>query len=296
MPFRRAIAALRFLPLAAALGAFAASAGALKTPGAQAGDALHPLRPGYLGVSLRDLDAAEATRLHLPPAPHPALGAMVVTVDRDAPAWSFGLRPGDVVLELNAQPVADVEDLRRRLRECRAGETITIRILRQGGEQRSLAIPLGDQDSVARAAMSKHIHTEADLQPANSFGAPGPAFAAPAPAGGRGVASTLFDALIPASIYTGLECDPLTPQLAGFFGVPGGAGLLVTGVNPDSPAAAAGLAAGDVILQAAGKPTDTRGALAHALRDGKGKPVALAVMRNRQELNVQLQPAKRKKL
>ncbi len=287
-------AACRTLPLLAAAASCAVTSGASKAAGPQAGEAAHPLRPGYLGVSLRDLDAAEATRLHLPPAPHSVSGAMIVTVDRDAPAWTSGLRPGDVVLELNAQPVENVEDLRHRLHECPSGDTITLRILRHD-DQRSFAVLLGDQDSVAQAAFNRHFHTQADLPPANGFAAPAPDFV-PSSTGSRGPASTFFDALIPASIYTGLECGPLSPQLAMFFGVPGGAGLLVTGVNPGSPAAAAGLAAGDVILRAADKPINTRGALARALRDSKGRPVSLAIVRNHQEIGVSLQSAKRKKL
>ena len=258
-------------------------------------------RPGYLGVSLRDLDAAEATWFHMPApgAPHPTMGALIVTVDRDAPAWAAGLRPGDVLMELNGLGVEGVEDIRKRLREFPPGETITVRVTRHGGE-RSVAVVLGDQDAIAQNALSRHLHGPAvgafssgfeepiGAQPASTL------LSAPKP---RGVASTLFDALTPgSSSYTGLEVDPLTPQLAAYFGVQADGGLLVTAVNEASPAALAGLSAGDVILRAGGKPVATRGALAHALHGGKGKLVPLTVLHDHQEVVCTLQPGKRKKL
>ncbi len=260
-------------------------------------------RPGYLGVSLRDLDAAEATRFRmpaiLPGAPHPTMGALIVTVDRDAPAWAAGLRPGDIVLELNGLGVEGVEDLRKRLREFAPGITIMLRTMR-AGEERSVAVVLGDQDAVAQNAFNRHLHAQPEGIFSSGFGMPtggAPASAAllPAPKS-RGVASTLFDALTPgSSSYTGLEVNPLTPQLAAFFGVRADGGLLVTAVNDNSPAAFAGLSAGDVILRAAGKPVASRSALAHALHGGKGRPVPLTVLHDHQEVLCALQPGRRKK-
>ena len=253
-------------------------------------------RPGYLGVSLRDLDAAEATRLHR----RGAMGAMIITVDRDAPAWGAGLRPQDVVLEIDGQPVDGVEMLRRRLRECTPGESVTLRV-RRGEDEMSYAVTLGDQDKVAQNAVSRHLRPGASAaavsDPPNvpdnfAFAGPGPAPQGPS----RGMASTLFDALIPGSSYTGLEVDPLTPQLAAFFGVRSNGGLLVTAVNSGSPAAGAGLVAGDVILRAANRPVATRSSLAHALRAAKGNAVALAVLHDHKELILSLAPEKRKKL
>ncbi len=248
-------------------------------------------RPGYLGVSLRDLDSAEASHLH-------TAGVMIVTVDRDAPAWTAGLRPGDILLELNGLPVEGVEVLRRRLREFPAGTSLTLRIHR-GRSETSYAVTLGDQEAIALHAWSEHVR----MAP-GSFGSPAftaESFAAPAPpppsSGARGVASTLFDALMPDTVYTGLEVSTLTPQLASFFGVHAtGSGLLVTDVRAGSPAAAAGMAAGDVIVSANNQPTGSRGALAHTFRAAKGNAVSLFVLRDHRELILSLQPGKRKRL
>ncbi len=256
-------------------------------------------RPGYLGVSLRDLDSAEATRFNL----HGAMGAMIVTVDRDAPAWGAGLRPGDVLLELNGQPVDGVDVLRRRLRDCYAGTSITLRVRRRG-EDMSFAVALGDQDLIAQNALTLHLRAVGNgagssaASPASlGFAAPFPASSPPpATRASHGVASTLFDALMPASTYTGLEVDPLTPQLAAFFGVRAGGGVLVTAVSAGSPASVSGFTAGDVIVRAGEKSVATRAELARALHKGRGTPVPVAVLRDRHELVLSLLPGKRKKL
>jgi serine protease Do len=263
----------------------------------------HPLtgRPGYLGVGLRDLDASEATRLHM--RPNGAMGAEIVTVDRDAPAWTAGLRRGDIVIDFNGNPVDGLEDLRRRLRACAEGETVTLRV-NHAGEEHTVAVTLGDEQAIARQSLERRIDPLSDGDgagdpfPLSGQSLPGAradfTSPAPPPAGNssRGVASTLLDALIPASYYTGLEVDPLTTQLASYFGLTGRRGLLVTAVNASSPADRAGLTAGDVILLAGGTPVASRSALAHAVRASRGKPVGLVIQRNRRELTLSLQPGR----
>lgn len=336
--------ALRLLPVVLGLGVFgcvsSASAHILVRPDAT--QAFHAAlqshgvpHPGYLGVSLRDLDASEVTHLHLRAAPAnaPNVGAMIVTVDRDAPAWTAGLRPRDIVLELNGQPVDDVEVLRRRLREFSTGDTITIRVWR-GGSQMSFAVRLGDQDTIAQDAFTRHLRAPAGsgsslaASPLNGFSTNGsaldgstfrgagsafldeppspgaPSDASPVPNASRSFTSSLLDALIPSTLYTGLSVAPLTPQLGVYFGTHAPGGLLVTAVAHRSPAEVAGLAAGDVILgvemrgdgRTETRSITTRSGLASAVRGAHGGPVSLRVMRARAAMTLSLQPSRRRKL
>lgn len=260
----------------------------------------HPApRPGYLGVSLRDMDAAEVMRIHL-------RGAMVVTVDRDAPAWTAGLRPSDVIVAINGQGVEGVEALRKRLRECIAGETITLHVWRDF-DVTTVPVTLGDRDEIAENSMNQHLRSFGSNEPDAPQGSfAEPSLSAPASAlqpagadpheGARGVASSLLEALTPGSLYTGLEVDPLTPQLAVYFGAHGHTGLLVTGVSDHSPGQAAGLRAGDVLLRADSRPLNSRSDLDHALHAAKGAPVTVTVLRDKHLISVSLTPGKKKKL
>jgi serine protease Do len=53
-------------------------------------------------------------------------------VDHDAPAGKSGLKVHDVILQLDGQPVDNVDQLRRRLREMPPGRTVTLLVSRDG--------------------------------------------------------------------------------------------------------------------------------------------------------------------
>jgi serine protease Do len=70
---------------------------------------------------------------------------------------------------------------------------------------------------------------------------------------------------LPSPLDFGLAVDALTPQLATFFKVPGGQGLLVTSVLEGSLASESGFRAGDVVIRVNGvepkSPRDLKGML-----------------------------------
>ncbi|QUV99642.1 PDZ domain-containing protein [Chloracidobacterium sp. MS 40/45] len=82
----------------------------------------------------------------------------------------------------------------------------------------------------------------------------------------------------------GLVTSDLTTQLAQFFGVAGG--LLVTHVLADSPAAAAGLRSGDVIVRVDGQPVrrgrDLSAVMLQSLSQQGEAPVTVEIIRERQ--------------
>jgi S1-C subfamily serine protease len=103
------------------------------------------------------------------------------------------------------------------------------------------------------------------------------------PPSGKGPGSGFLGHFALNAFYTGAELDPLSTQLADFFGVHDGAGLLVRSVNENSPAAQAGLKAGDVILRVNNQPVVSREDWTRQLRANRGRPMQLSVMRNKHE-------------
>jgi S1-C subfamily serine protease len=66
-------------------------------------------------------------------------GVIVLSAEPDSPAKRAGLRDDDVIVALEGQPVAGVDDLHRMLSDVRAGGTAELTVLR-GTERMRLAI------------------------------------------------------------------------------------------------------------------------------------------------------------
>ena len=80
-----------------------------------------------------------------------------------------------------------------------------------------------------------------------------------------------------------------------FFQLPLETGVLVTGIEPDSPAARTDLTDGDVIIEAAGTPIANIDDLHRLLTDEHvGVPVVLAIIRRTEKLTVSVTPEESK--
>ena len=118
-----------------------------------------------------------------------------------------------------------------------------------------------------------------------------PAPPQPAPASHK---SEGFIASILHGPFTGLVVAAMPPQLGTYFGAPKGQGLLVQSVQDGSPAAAAGVHAGDVILRADDQPMHTTSDWSKHLRATKGRLTTLDLLRDHQEMSLSLQPDSKK--
>jgi membrane-associated protease RseP (regulator of RpoE activity) len=82
--------------------------------------------------------------------------------------------------------------------------------------------------------------------------------------------------------YLGVGLVEMTPDLRSHFGVGRDAGVMVGSVEPDSPAAKAGVEVGDIILKANGESIESSHDLSRAVRGKKaGDTIQLEVSRNR---------------
>lgn len=80
--------------------------------------------------------------------------------------------------------------------------------------------------------------------------------------------------------YLGISIQDLTADLAKWFGIQEGHGVLIAEVAKDSPAERAGLQRDDVIVEYNGKPIDEMGSFrSHVSTTPTGKPVDLTVIR-----------------
>ena len=59
-------------------------------------------------------------------------GALVSRMSRDAEAFDAGIRPGDVVVAFNGQPITDPSQFMRMVSDARIGSTATVTVLREG--------------------------------------------------------------------------------------------------------------------------------------------------------------------
>jgi S1-C subfamily serine protease len=90
------------------------------------------VRRGRLGVAVQDLTPALAEALDV----RSSRGAVVTQVEAGSPAALAGLRPGDVIVEINRQPIDDATDLRNLVGMSEIGGGLDIIFYREGQERR----------------------------------------------------------------------------------------------------------------------------------------------------------------
>lgn len=235
---------------------------------------------GYLGIVCADVTNNRVAALRL----KTATGAEILNVDRDAPAGKAGLRPHDVILQMNGQNVAGEEMLSRMLRETPAGRTVTLLISRDG-QQQTVTVQLAD-----RAVLEEDAFAQPMVIPApeddSTITLEGPS--------GHSFGSGFFGLFSLGSPSVGVELDVLGTQLADYFGVKDGQGLLVKHVAENSPASRAGLKAGDVITAANGQKMATLGAWMKMLHANRGRAIPLIIMRDHKQQNLTIQTGNNK--
>jgi serine protease Do len=106
--------------------------------GSAAGEGDAPAKPGRLGLGLRGLGEAERGQLGLK---EPG-GVLVDSVEPGSAAEAAGLKPGDVILELDAQRSSTAEALKAQADRLKPGQEAVLRVFREGhSEYLSLTVP-----------------------------------------------------------------------------------------------------------------------------------------------------------
>jgi membrane-associated protease RseP (regulator of RpoE activity) len=207
--------------------AMAAPAAAEPLSGGPPGSDSH--QTAYLGVHIDEVTPQQVSALKLA---NPN-GAVITDLDRDGPACKAGLKENDVIVGLNGSKIESPEQLGNMIHATQPGKTVTVTVVRSG-ETKDVKVTLGRWPQVT-------THGQAFL-------AGGPRFAGPVVAPGV-VPDIEIPSFAALSSRHGLMVESLCPQLADFFNVPAGTGVMVRSVEKGSPADAAGLKAGDVIVR-----------------------------------------------
>ncbi len=189
---------------------------------------------GYLGVTLQDLNEALAKQFGVTGNQ----GVVITDVAADSPAAKAGLQPGDVILELNGQPVRDLRSLRLTVAQTPPGTMVRLKVLR---------------DKAARDISAK-LDELPDDQPLARNPDQGEAPQAGAPAG---------------SALPGVTVGELSPALRSRLNL--SSGVIVRGVQPNSAAAEAGLQREDIIVQVNQQPVMNAAGFDAAVRRGQGE-------------------------
>ncbi len=83
------------------------------------------------GVTVEDLDVRYRRQFNIP---NQVQGALVVDVDAASPAAAAGLRPGDVILEINRQRVTTADEAVQRSEKIK-GDRVLLRVWSGGGSR-----------------------------------------------------------------------------------------------------------------------------------------------------------------
>jgi serine protease Do len=194
---------------------------------------------GWLGVQMQEVTPALAKAVGL----GRDKGVLVDVVEKDSPAARAELKQGDVILAFDGRPIASPRDLAFAVADTQAGQSIPVRVWRDGAE-RTLEVTISREQAQQKLAA------------ASAGGSAGP---------------------------LGLQLEALSQDRRDALGLSPQEGVLVAGVEPGSRADESGLEPGDVILRIGGReiasPSDAASQL-RAAENAQRDALPLLVMRN----------------
>jgi serine protease Do len=201
-------------------------------------------RRGWLGVRIQPVDDTIAESLGL----GEAHGALVAGVDPKGPAKPAGIEAGDVIVKFDGKPIKESRDLPRLVAGMAVGAKADVLVLRKGKEV-TIPVTLGRLED-GEKQMAKAEESDEETSPS-----------ATAKALGLTLSQLGDDARKSFKLKDSVK------------------GVLVTGVEPNSPAAEKGLRPGDVIeevnQQAVDKPADVSSAIDGLKKSGKKSALLL---------------------
>jgi serine protease Do len=175
-------------------------------------------RRGWLGVRIQQVTDEIAESLSM----KPARGALVASIDERGPAKPAGIEVGDVIVKFDGKDIKEMRDLPRAVADTPVGKQTTVVIIRNGKEE-TRTVTLGR------------------LEDGEKLAAVDPKKAEPP-------AKTVVKKAL------GIDLAALTDDLRKRYKIKDGVnGVVITGIDANSPAAEKRLSAGDVVVEVQGE-------------------------------------------
>src|SRR5579862_4447665 len=201
---------------------------------------------GYMGILPQELTPDMARAFGMANG-H---GVAVAEVTANSPALKAGMKVGDVITAINGNPVEDVNSFRLVVAGFAPSTTVHLKIARNG-QNLDIPVTLGEYNLEAEG-------------------------------NGKGQDNNLPGAGEKGAMR-GVSVQTLNSDLRQQLQLPEGiAGVVITDVDSDSPAAAAGLEQGAVIVQVNHKPVNSVAEFNSAVRSGASKDSTLLLVRTQQ--------------
>ncbi|HZG54120.1 MAG TPA: PDZ domain-containing protein [Pyrinomonadaceae bacterium] len=266
----------------------------------------------HLGVSVESVTRENMNSFNLRGEPR---GVAVRDVLANSPAAKAGLQKNDVILRFDGEQVSSAQKLQRLINESAPEHTARLSISR-GGTEQELSVKLGrregfapgafgnfnfpqgqtfnfDADEFKRRAEELSRNSEEWKKRAQELGRNSEEMRRGLEkfrAEGFGNNNNFARVYGMSGRRIGITTQTLSEQLANYFGVAGRAGLLVTSVAENSPAAKAGLRAGDVVTEVDGTRLNNANELSRALNRKDEGDVSLTIVRDKKTRTVKVTP------
>ena len=196
---------------------------------------------GYMGILPQELTPDMAKEFNI----SNGHGVLVAQVEPNTPAAKAGLKVGDVITEVNGNSVEDANSFRLQVANFSPGSTVHLKVARSG-QTVEVPVTLSEYNMEANNGAGEGV-------------VPG--------AGEKGA-------------LRGVSVQAITPELRSQLQLPEGtSGVVITEAEDDSPAAAAGLQSGDVIVQVNHHAVNTVAEFNKAVSGGASKESTLLLVK-----------------
>lgn len=210
---------------------------------------------GWLGLTVKETSRKIQRKYEL----ERGEGIEVTHVVMDSPADFADLENGDVILEINGTKLRSPGHLSRVIRKMSPGDKVDLNVIHDG-KNKNLSVEL-----------TSALDNETDY---NFFAFPG----------GEGIGYS--GRMRSSSPYLGVHIQDMSEDLAKYFNVASGDGVLITDIEEDSPANTAGLKAGDIFAKIEGEEIQSTADVFDILREyEEGEEIELSVIRSGREEN-----------